>query len=67
MSLPRCRRCEGSCFVGVHQGNVIVSGEVTREICVVSVKTVQNYDLYNGPPLKLCFTEVNPLSVFYFG
>lgn len=52
--------------MGANQGNVIVSGEVTTETCVGSVK-MQTSDLYNGPPVGFGFIEVNPPQMFYFG
>ena len=67
MRFPGCLHCERRCFVGANQGNVIVSREVTTETCVGSVRTIQNFDLYNGPPVEFGFAEVNPPQMFYFG
>ncbi len=64
MCFPGCLHCEGRCFVGANQGNVIVSGEVTTETWVGNVKTMQNIDLQNGPPVGIGCTEVNPLEMF---
>lgn len=52
---------------GANQGNVIVSREITTETCVGSVKTMQTFDLYNGPPAGFGFIEVNLLQILYFG
>lgn len=64
MCSPGCLHCEGRCFVGANQGNVIVCREVTTETCVGRVKTMQEFDLCNGPPAGFGFIEVNPLRMF---
>lgn len=67
MCFPGCLHCEGRCFVGANQGNVIVSREVTTETWAGNVETMQNIDLYNGPPVGISCIELNPLGMSYIG
>lgn len=49
MHFPGCLHCEGRCFVGASQDNVIVSREVTTKMALS--KVCKAYFTINSPPL----------------
>lgn len=62
-----CLHCEGKGFVGTNQQNVIVSGEVRTGTGGGCVRTMQKYDLCNGPPAGLDLSKVILSGLFWFG